>query len=193
MRCRPVTLRFMGLCVCFALCLVATAGMGTSPPPPDEPDGYRTGEYRSPVPATLSGAKVVRTEDVLELWDAGTVHFIDVLPRPPKPAGLAEDTVWRPPERRNIPGSTWLANVGFGKLNPQAESYFKSNLAKISGGDTNAPLMFYCLANCWMSWNAAKRALGYGYTNVFWYPDGTDGWEIAGGRLENSEPAPLAE
>jgi rhodanese-related sulfurtransferase len=30
-----------------------------------------------------------------------------------------------------------------------------------------------------MSWNAAKRALSYGYTNVAWYPEGTDGWQRA--------------
>ena len=41
-------------------------------------------------------------------------------------------------------------------------------------------LVIYCQADCWMSWNAAKRALSYGYPNVAWYPDGTDGWERAG-------------
>ncbi len=160
---------------------------------PDEPEGYRMGDYRSPVPATLSGATVLRTEVVLEMWDARSAKFIDVLPQPPKPTNLAEGTVWRPPERFNIPGSVWLANVGFGKINPQIEDYFRTNLEKISGGDTGMPLVFYCLANCWMSWNAAKRALGYGYTNVYWYPDGTDGWAIAGGNLERSEPVPAVD
>ncbi len=187
---RRVTSRFRGLWACLVLCFAATFGMGASPSSPEEPDGYRMGDYRSPVPATLAGAKVVRTEQAFELWDTKAAAFIDVLPQPPKPAGLAEGTVWRPPERLNIPGSKWLANVGFGKLNPQAEIYFRSNLEKISGGDPNAPLVFYCLANCWMSWNAAKRALGYGYTDVHWYPDGTDGWAIAGGQLEKSEPVP---
>jgi PQQ-dependent catabolism-associated CXXCW motif protein len=37
-------------------------------------------------------------------------------------------------------------------------------------------IVFYCLASCWMSWNAAKRALAIGYRRVAWYPDGTDGW-----------------
>jgi rhodanese-related sulfurtransferase len=31
-----------------------------------------------------------------------------------------------------------------------------------------------------MSWNAAKRALEYGYTNVMWFRDGTDGWQELG-------------
>ena len=29
-----------------------------------------------------------------------------------------------------------------------------------------------------MSWNAAKRALEYGYSDVTWFPDGTDGWAL---------------
>ena len=44
-----------------------------------------------------------------------------------------------------------------------------------------------------MSWNAAKRALTYGYNRVYWYPEGTDGWSGAGGRLEASEPVPMPE
>jgi rhodanese-related sulfurtransferase len=42
-----------------------------------------------------------------------------------------------------------------------------------------------------MSWNAAKRAIGLGYRNVIWYPDGTDGWAAAGLPLERREPLVL--
>ena len=38
------------------------------------------------------------------------------------------------------------------------------------------PVLFFCLQDCWMSWNAAKRALGLGYETVYWLPEGTDGW-----------------
>ena len=43
-----------------------------------------------------------------------------------------------------------------------------------------------------MSWNAAKRALTYGYSQVYWFPEGTDGWDAAGLPLEPSEPEPGA-
>ena len=56
------------------------------------------------------------------------------------------------------------------------EDYFERGLQQATGGDRDRLLVFYCLANCWMSWNAAKRALAIGYTHVAWYPDGTDGW-----------------
>jgi len=158
---------------------------------PDEPAGYRMGKYRAEVPATLKGAEVVDPAGAIALWDSKGAVFVDVLPRPPRPAGLAEGTVWRPPVRHNIPGSTWLANVGFGKINSEVEAYFRTNLEKLSGGHGEKPLLFYCLANCWMSWNAAKRALEWGYTRVYWFPEGTDGWTAAGRDVVESEPVPL--
>jgi rhodanese-related sulfurtransferase len=39
-----------------------------------------------------------------------------------------------------------------------------------------------------MSWNATKRAAGWGYTQLYWYRDGTDGWEAAKLPMEDREP-----
>ncbi|MGI9382784.1 MAG: PQQ-dependent catabolism-associated CXXCW motif protein [Methyloligellaceae bacterium] len=175
----------------FLLALTAPLPAGAGETHPDEPKGYRTHDYRTAVPATLEGATVVSDREALRLWKSGAVLFIDVMPRPPRPVGLPAGTLWRLKPRRNIPGSVWLPNVGFGVLNAQVEAYFKSNLAKLTGRDRSKPLLFYCLADCWMSWNAAKRALAYGYRRVTWYPEGTDGWVAAGGKLEASEPVPL--
>jgi rhodanese-related sulfurtransferase len=44
-----------------------------------------------------------------------------------------------------------------------------------------------------MSWNAAKRAMSLGYSNVAWYPEGADGWAKAGHPLEPREPEPRAD
>ena len=41
-----------------------------------------------------------------------------------------------------------------------------------------------------MSWNAARRAVAWGYDSVIWYPDGTDEWEAAGLPLAPSSPVP---
>lgn len=158
-----------------------------------EPEGYRMKAFRAPVPDSLTGAKTVQTKEAMDLHGSGEVVFIDVLPRPPKPAKLAEGVVWRPRKRDNIPGSVWLPNVGFGALNPEIERYFQDNLARLTKGDKQAGILIYCLTDCWMSWNAAKRALTYGYSRVYWYPEGTDGWRGAGGKLEASEPVPMPE
>ena len=42
-----------------------------------------------------------------------------------------------------------------------------------------------------MSWNAAKRILSMGFTNVAWYPDGTDGWTEKY-FLADAQPEPTA-
>jgi PQQ-dependent catabolism-associated CXXCW motif protein len=155
-----------------------------------EPDGYRTDNYRSPVPETLAGARVLTTAQAEAIWRAKTGVFIDVLPRAPKPKGLPPGTVWRDKPRQNIPGSMWLPDTGYGILAPATEDYLRQGLVRASGGNKQALLVIYCLSDCWMSWNAAKRVLTYGYTDVAWYPEGTDGWERANLPLEDAQPQP---
>jgi PQQ-dependent catabolism-associated CXXCW motif protein len=155
-----------------------------------EPQGYRMSQFRAPVPASLTGGKVVSLGQVQALVEAGEVVLIDVLPRPPKPKGLKEGTIWRPRPRHNIPGSVWLPNTGFGALSDEVEDYFRGSLERLSGGDKDRGLLFYCLADCWMSWNAAKRAITYGYRKVLWFPEGTDAWTATGRPTEASEPLP---
>ena len=155
-----------------------------------EPEGYRTDNYRAPVPATLSGGRVLTTHEVEAIARAGTAAFIDVLPRPPKPANLPAGTIWRDKPRFNLPGSLWLPDTGYGTLAAATEDYLKRGLARATGGDKSKLLVVYCQASCWMSWNAAKRALSYGYSNVAWYPEGTDGWEAANLPLAEAQPEP---
>jgi len=156
---------------------------------PAEPEGYRTEDYRAPVPATLAGARVLTTAEAEQIWREKSGAFVDVLPRAPKP-NLPAATVWRERPHLNIPGSIWLPDTGYGKLAASTEGYLRHGLARASRGDDAALLVIYCQENCWMSWNAAKRVLAYGYRNVAWYPDGTDGWERAKLPLANAEPEP---
>ena len=155
-----------------------------------EPEGYRTDDYRAPVPVTLAGARVLSTSEAADIWRSKSGVFIDVLPRPPKPANLPAGTVWRDKPRFNIPGSIWLPDTGYGQLAPATENYLRQGLLRASGGNRAILIVVYCQADCWMSWNAAKRTLSYGYTNVAWYPDGTDGWQQAGLPVVESQPEP---
>ena len=156
----------------------------------EEPSGLRMDHYREPVPKTLAGAKVVPTVDVEALHAAGKSVFIDVYPRAPKPPNLPAGTIWRDPPHLTIPGAVWLPNVGYGVVPPETETAFKAHLENVSGGDKAKTIVLYCLRNCWMSWNAAKRAVSYGYTNVAWFPDGNDGWQEAGNELNPTQPLP---
>lgn len=158
-----------------------------------QPEGYRLQDYRSPVPDRLTGARVVDTAQAAALVEAGKALPVDVLPRPRRPEGLREGTIWRQPPRDDIPGSLWLPNTGYGALSDELARYFERALAQRTRGDRDHGLLFYCLADCWMSWNAAKRALALGYRQVYWYPEGTDGWAAAGLPLERAEPAPMPE
>jgi PQQ-dependent catabolism-associated CXXCW motif protein len=160
------------------------------PHPPPEPDGYRTDHYRSPVPLTLKGARVLTDREAMKIWSAKSAIFIDVYPHPPKPPNLPAGTLWRETTHQSIENAVWLPNVGYGVLSQASDAYFRRNLENLTHGDKAKQLVFFCLRNCWMSWNAAKRALSYGYTNVDWYRDGTDGWQEAGGLIDDVRPLP---
>ena len=155
-----------------------------------DPFPYRMDDYRAPVPATVPGGIVLDTEAAEALWKAGGAVWIDVLPAPRRPDNLPPQALWLPIPRRDIPGSLWLPDVGRGALGAATEAYFRTHLDAAAGGRREMPVVFYCLSRCWMSWNAAKRAASWGYARVYWYPDGTDGWEAAGLPLAEAEPAP---
>jgi PQQ-dependent catabolism-associated CXXCW motif protein len=159
-------------------------------PPVLEPADYRTDDYRKPVPATLKGATVLAPDKASEIWTNKGAVFIDVYPKAPKPDNLPAGTFWREPTHQSIENATWLPNVGYGVVPAATEDYFKKNLEALTTGDKSKPVVFFCLRNCWMSWNAAKRALTYGYKNVMWFPDGTDAWQEIGQPVVESRPAP---
>ena len=177
-------LAFAATCAAF----VSLAALASESPA--EPDSYRTADYRAPTPATLRGARVLLTEEAHAIWRESGAAFIDVLPRAPRPAELGPEVIWRDKPRFDIPGSLWLPDTGYGALPTIMESYFREGLRKATGGSSSKTIVFYCLRDCWMSWNAAKRAVALGYENVDWYPEGTDGWLAAGLPLESRMPEP---
>ena len=155
-------------------------------------EGYRIAQFRAPVPDSMTSATTITTEQLQTLINENSILLIDVLPTPIKPKDRPDNLLWLPPARHNITGSHWLPNVGFGTLSDELDQYFKGNLERLTNGDKSSYIVIYCLADCWMSWNAAKRAATeYGYGNVYWYPDGTTGWESMSLPLEQSTPIPI--
>ncbi len=169
-----------------ALALGPVAALAEDVP---EPAGYRGEPYRAPVPDTLEGAQVVTTTEAYTLWLAGDAAFVDVMPRAPKPQGLPQGTIWRDTPRPSIPGAVWLPNTGYEALADETHAYFTTGLEAASDGNPGHPLVFFCLDDCWMSWNAAKRAIEAGYSDVIWFPEGTDGWAFYDYPVENADPA----
>ena len=182
---------FSKQCVPLAFGLVlAVGGFGRAEELVPEPDGYRMGDFRSLVPETVQGARAVTTEEAKAIHSAGQALFIDVLPQSPRPPNLPAGTIFREKPRYDIPGSIWLPDTGYGELAPVIETWFRAHIARLTGSDAAKPVVIYCLADCWMSYNAAKRLAIWGYTSVFWYRDGTTGWEKAGLPLEERKPIP---
>ena len=176
----------MGRAAVLAAVILPLSGLAQTVP---EPSDFRMDHYRAPVPATLDGATVVGPEEAHALWSAGAA-FVDVMPQPPKPQNLPKGTIWRDAPRRSIPGAIWLPNVGYGAIAEVTEAYFRAGLIAVTEGDTARPVVFFCLEDCWMSWNAARRALDWGYAQVYWLPEGTDGWALWDYPLEVVKPAP---
>lgn len=158
----------------------------------DPVTGFRTNRYRAPTPDSAPGATTISVDDVRRLVRDENAVLIDAMPA--EGAGPDPKTgVWRISKKReNIPGSIWLPDVGKGMLAPAMEAYFRGNLDRFTQGDRARSVIVYCLADCWMGWNAAKRAAAYGYTRIYWFPGGTDDWRDWEGQLVPAEPVPVA-
>ena len=184
---RPGAIRRVLGGLLLAALLVGAVAARAAPP---ELQGYRTDNYRAPTPATVAGGTALDTAAARQVWDKGGAVWVDVLAAPRRPANLPAAAVWLPVPRRDIPGSVWLPDVGRGALDPKIEAFFRANLDRLTKHRPDMPVVFYCLANCWISWNAARRAANWGYTRVYWYRDGTDGWEAAKLPLATARPLP---
>lgn len=185
--------RRLGVLALIALALAAAPARAEEAAPepaavPAEPPGYHFEPYRAPTPATLAGAQVLTAAQAEALWRGKAAVFLDVLPRPPRPANLPAGTVWHEQPHESIPGALWLPNVGFGALDAATARYFEDGLTAATNGNHQAQIVVFCLKDCWMSWNAAKRAIALGYTQVAWFPTGIDGWKAAGLPVERLAP-----
>ena len=152
-----------------------------------EPSGYWTGPNQGETPATVAGATVIHTAALARLIKTDKPVLIDVSPAPPPPPDLPAGTVWMAPPHRDIPGSTWLQEAGKGEISGEAEDFYRTTLDHLTKGNKKRPVVLYCHPKCWLSWNATKRALSFGYQHVYWYPDGIEGWQEAGKKVATTE------
>ena len=172
------------------LALLVLAAPAWAAPEVSQPDGYRMDDYNAPVPDAVPGGQVITTPALQALVAAHEAVLVDVLPAPRRPPDMRPGVPWLPQPRRDIPGSLWLPEVGRGAIPPDLEAWMQRTLERVTGGDHGRALVFYCRPDCWMSWNAAKRASALGWRRVLWYPDGAEGWANAGLPLVVVEPEP---
>jgi PQQ-dependent catabolism-associated CXXCW motif protein len=125
------------------------------------------GQMHSPTPASIPGGQVITTKGLVELIRGGQVPVLvlDVLGGPEMIQGA----------QYAVPASQP------GAFNDQAQQQFAQYLQQATGGNKQYPVVTYCLSTqCWMSYNAALRAINAGYTNVLWYRGGIEAWKQAG-------------
>lgn len=155
-------------------------------------EGYRAERYRAPLPASAPGAKTLSAQDLQALLAQQSMVLLDVQAVVVRPETADFGIGWLPSrERFNLPGSIWLPNVGYGQLNATMRRYLHRELLLASGGDVDKALVFYCVADCWMSWNAVQRAARLGYRQLYWFPGGTDSWAAQQLPLVLAQPRPL--
>ncbi len=183
--------------ICGVLALVACLAVGAAHgasdfpdwPDMDETTGYRVQNYRAPVRRPVEGGTKIGIPELDRLKAEGAV-LIDTMPQR---GGYDPATgAWRIVDKREtIPGATWLPEVGRGALEPRLAAYLSQSLTRLTEGDPTRPIVFFCLADCWMSWNAVKRAAGLGYKRLYWFADGTDGWGEEDRPLVEAVPPPV--
>ncbi len=107
-------------------------------------------------PMTVDGAKTVTTEEAKKLFDDG-VLFIDVRKDKDWNAGRVADAI---------------------QLNIKTTLSEETMSAEMKKGD---PAVIYCNGErCMRSSNAAKKAVSWGFTNIYYYRDGFPAWKSAG-------------
>lgn len=164
------------------LALFAFAAVQAATPPADfdAATGYRTAHYRAIVPSAPEGVRRIDTAEVARLLAKKHAILIDVMPA----EGGVRDTLtgaWRLAKPRpSIPGAHWFPESGRGVLDPGIAAWFEAGVASLRSKADRRPVILFCLADCWMSWNASRRLAKAGYAHVYWYADGTDGWSESG-------------
>jgi PQQ-dependent catabolism-associated CXXCW motif protein len=150
-------------------------------------DGYRIAHYRAPVSRPPDGVGRIAPAAAAQLRPGRDALFIDVLPA--DGGHRAADGRWRLAQRHaSIPGAHWFPETGRGEVPPGLARWFERGVARLAGGRKNRMIIAFCLADCWMSWNAARRLRALGYTNIWWFAEGTDGWREMGLPLVNATP-----
>lgn len=153
--------------------------------------GFRIGWHRSPTPDDIPPpARAIDTDEAAALIATGAVA-VDVFGALQSRYDELDGTWLVREPRQSLPGATWLPETGRGVLTREIADYFADNLARLTGDDRSRPLVIFCSADCWMSWNAAQRAAGLGYTSVYWFRDGAEGWEQSGRDLAPVTPIPV--
>jgi PQQ-dependent catabolism-associated CXXCW motif protein len=133
----------------------------------------RHGELHAPTPRAIPGGGTILTAALRERLRGAADE------RP-----LLFDVLGGEPHH-SLPGAIWLPGAGRGESFEDAvQAQLGRLLQAATKGSFERPLVFFCQGpHCWLSYNAALRALRLGYREVHWYRGGIEAWLAAGEAL----------
>ncbi|PZU09907.1 rhodanese-like domain-containing protein [Sphingomonas sp.] len=171
--------------------VAAPAPVSASPGDPalfDAATGYRIAAYRGVIPAAPPDVERIDDGEAAKRHDGGHTLFIDLTPA----RGAVRDAAtgeWRLAEpHETIPGAHWFPEAGRGPADAAIDRWFAGGISRLTKGSHRRPIVAFCLADCWMSWNAAWKLRRLGYRAVAWYANGIDGWRDLGRPLVPATP-----
>jgi PQQ-dependent catabolism-associated CXXCW motif protein len=130
----------------------------------------RLKDFSAPTPLEIPGARIITTAELRKLLRESQPLLLDVI------AGEGH---------LSLPGAIWLPGAGRGtSFEDEIQARLAVALQAATKDDKGAPLVFLCAGpRCWLSYNAALRAVRLGYSNVLWYRGGIEAWGAGGGAL----------
>lgn len=122
-------------------------------------------ELHGPTPTSIPGGQTITTDRLMMLYQQGQQNGLlvfDVLGSDFH-LPMAQNAI-----KASEPGS----------FNDGVQREFGQYLQQVSQGNKARPMVFYCQGtSCWMSYNAALRAIQLGYNQVYWYRGGVEAWQ----------------
>jgi PQQ-dependent catabolism-associated CXXCW motif protein len=119
----------------------------------------------------------------------GTAELRRALQAPLEERPLVLDVLSDP--HPSLPGAIWLPGAGLGTgFDDAVQRRLATLLQFLTAGKADRELVFFCTGpRCWLSYNAALRAVRLGYTGVRWYRGGIEAWGESGGALREPRVA----
>lgn len=171
-----------------AILVAAAAAPPAAPAPAFDAEGYRISAYRSPVPSPPEGVAAVTEAELAALISRDGAILIDVTPAEGGHFDPATGA-WRlAAPRFSLPGAAWFPEAGRGRPDPRIARWFMAQVTALARARPDKTLVLFCLADCWMSWNAALRLRRAGFSRIAWFAEGSDGWREAGRPLVEVQP-----
>jgi adenylate cyclase len=83
---------------------------------------------------------------------------------------------------RSIPGAIALSGAGIGgSTSDEYQGRLAQKMRQLTGDDRTVPIVTVGFnSERYQGRNLALRLVALGYTNVYWYREGREAWEVAG-------------